>query len=920
MPPRSAVRAALEEAATLPEGQRALRLRRTLGDELGERAARALEGSPETREDPSFLATGGALRGPLVERLLGELLDEPERLAPGARLGRLRVERLLGEGGMGAVYEGWDEALERRVAVKALGTRQRLGQQAKSRLRREAQILSRLDHPDICRIHDLVETEGGDFLVLEYVEGETLGAAMARGLPEERRLEVAERLARVLSVAHAERVVHRDVKPENVMLGARGEVKVLDFGIARTASEVDTGETGPGGPPVRRAATLAMTLPGTVVGTPAYMSPEQVRGEETGPASDVFSLGLVLQELFTGRKARPPGPTSVAELLEVAASGRRVEPEGVAPELRDLLAAMTAMAPDARPTAAEVADRIAWHRAGPSRRRRRRATAVSGLAAVLAVAAAAAATWSVTRPVPLLEPGSRARVALLPIVNGTGDASLDWVEGGLVEIVTLGLQRLPGVEVVEPDRLRRLAPAGSAPDLSAVASAVGADVTVSSRIEGKPLELSLTYTTRNVNGETSVRTLSGRDPTDLAGRLAERLGRRLRPEAPPVDVRDHLADDPALNHVYALGLDRWLRVGQAAARPYFAVCLDQDPTFAWAELRLALCEMKAGEHAAARGRAERLAAHASNRHDPALERGAAMVLGQVELERGDAARARQRLDDALCLARQHGNRSDELRALNFLALAERSLGELEAAWSHHQEALAIARSVGDVMQAGYLLNNIGLVEWRRKDLDSAGLLFEEALAIGRRTGVPHLEANARNNLAILAHERGQNALAAEHLREALRLDRAAGDRRQVAERCTNLAIALLALGQLAEAEPRLEEAFAAFTQLGLEDSRAFVDRQLAELHVARGDAARAAPHLARAKPLFAEDLFSLTLLRARARYLEGDFRGAAALARRARSEAGASWTPEAERLSEALRASARAARRLPLPQLSHGGS
>lgn len=922
------MRATLAEASRLPVATRREWLCATLGERLGERAARSLARAEATASAPSFLAPGGALHGALGEELLDALLGERAHLAPGTRIGRLRVEHLLGEGGMGAVYAGFDEALERKVAIKTLGTRHRLTEQAKSRLRREAQMLSRLDHPDICRIHDLIETADGDFLVLEYVEGENLGAAMARGLPAERQLEIAERLSRVLAAAHAERVIHRDLKPDNVMLGPHGEVKVLDFGIARTADELERGadaarvrsgastsEIVPGAAPPADAGSQApgLTLPGAVIGTPAYMSPEQARGEEIGTPSDVYSLGLLLQELFTGRSARPAGAESLDEILQAVRDGRRATPEGLASALATLLDRMTATDPAARPTAAEVAERLAWHRTEPLRRRRRGTAAGIGLAASLAVLLAAWTAWSLARPAPLLEPGTRARLALLPIVNATGDPAYDWVEGGLRELAAAGLERLPDVELVEVERLRQLAAGGGPDSLERVAVAVGATLVIAGRIEGQPGAFLWAYTTRNANGETSVQSLRGHDLTAMAGSFAQRLARRLRPEAPPVDLGDRLADDPTLNYLYALGVDRWLRGGQLVARPYFAVCVDQDPDFAWAELRLALCEMKAGELEPAQRRIETVVTRARDRRDAALERAGLLALGNLALERGDHATARQHFATGLRLARAQGHRTDEMRALNFLAIAELSSGDPDAATAHHAEALARARELGDPMQEGYNLNNLGLVHWRRQELDRARELFERALELGRRTAVLDLEAAARNNLGILAHEHGNDTLAADHLTQALRLDRAQGDRRRIGERATNLAIALTGLGRLAEAEPLLSEAYEIFTALGNERARAFVDRQLAELHLARGDAARAAPHLERAAPLFPEDRFSLTLLRARARYLEGDLAGAATLARQARREAGKSWPADAAALADALLASARAGRRLPLP-------
>jgi len=182
---------------------------------------------------------------------------------PVGSVGHIRIVGTLGAGGMGEVYVGWDETLERRVALKSIRRAHRLNPTAKARFLREARVLSQLDHPNICRIYDYVEGTDRDFLVLELVEGETLSDAIGRGLDDARRLEIAERIASALAAAHAKGVVHRDLKPHNVMLAADGAVKVLDFGIARSvvaeAAERDA-ETADGGADPEAAVAQAETL------------------------------------------------------------------------------------------------------------------------------------------------------------------------------------------------------------------------------------------------------------------------------------------------------------------------------------------------------------------------------------------------------------------------------------------------------------------------------------------------------------------------------------------------------------------------------------------------------------------------------------------------------------------------------------
>lgn len=313
-------------------------------------------------------------------------MSEPGRAGAPAELvaGHIRILGTLGVGGMGEVYVGFDERLRRRVALKTIRTRRRLDPGFKARFLREARILSRLDHPNICRIHDYVEGEDRDFLVLEMVEGETLERALAQGLDEGRKLSIAEQMAEALAAAHAQGVVHRDLKPGNVMLTPGGGVKVLDFGIARPSRATRASHSEAVPPPETRPVSVedetvlfqpagaaedgeAGTLAGSLVGTPAYMSPEQASRRPATTASDVYAFGLVLQELFTGRPAYPPGLDAEA-LLDWRRRGETVPVEGIDRDLASLVRDLLATAPAERPTAAGTVRRLRWIHDKPRRR------------------------------------------------------------------------------------------------------------------------------------------------------------------------------------------------------------------------------------------------------------------------------------------------------------------------------------------------------------------------------------------------------------------------------------------------------------------------------------------------------------------------------------------------------------------------
>ncbi|MEP6995853.1 MAG: protein kinase, partial [Acidobacteriota bacterium] len=230
-------------------------------------------------------------------------------LSAGTRLGPYEILAPLGAGGMGEVYRAKDTRLGRDVAIKGLPDSLAHDADALARFEREAQLLAALDHPHIAGIHGLEESGGSRYLVLELVEGSTLADRLSAGpLSVEESLRLGAQIADALDAAHAKGIVHRDLKPGNIQITPDGRVKVLDFGLAKSVA-VDTSAAS-------CSPTVAATQQGTVLGTPAYMSPEQARGRPADKRSDIWSFGCVLYEMLAGRRAFP-GETASDSLAAV---------------------------------------------------------------------------------------------------------------------------------------------------------------------------------------------------------------------------------------------------------------------------------------------------------------------------------------------------------------------------------------------------------------------------------------------------------------------------------------------------------------------------------------------------------------------------------------------------------------------------
>lgn len=330
-------------------------------------------------------------------------------LNPGTQLGPYRVESLIGAGGMGEVYLGTDTRLDRQVAIKILAGAMAKDASLRERFEREARTISSLSHPNICTLFDLGRHDGSDYLVMEYLQGETLADRIARGpLPVEQVVRIGLGIAQALEAAHRQGIVHRDLKPGNVMLTKSG-VKLLDFGLAKlnAVSSANSPTL------VMEGATeqKPLTEQGTILGTFQYMAPEQLEGRPADARTDLFALGAILYEMATGRRAFEGATKAslIAAILEREPPPMAERQPLTPPALERLVRACLAKDPNDRmQTAHDLALELKWigesssaiEPAGVKRRKKLGPWIVAALCAVAAMASGALLWRERTKPAP----------------------------------------------------------------------------------------------------------------------------------------------------------------------------------------------------------------------------------------------------------------------------------------------------------------------------------------------------------------------------------------------------------------------------------------------------------------------------------------------------------------------------------------
>jgi serine/threonine protein kinase/TolB-like protein/tetratricopeptide (TPR) repeat protein len=565
----------------------------------------------------------------------------------GRRLLHYEIVDEISRGGMGIVYRGVDVNLGREVAIKVLPDALVHDTAQRERLLHEARAASALEHPHIAVIHEVGEADGVTFIAMELIRGEKLSQILSRGpLPPGRALTLAVEVAEGLARAHEKGIIHRDLKPANVMVSDDGHAKIIDFGLAKVEPVSVSDE----------AATASIHGPrterGLILGTAAYMSPEQARGGRVDHRSDIFAFGVMLYEMLTARQAFqgqssldtmqailtqpvPPVPALAGSSHEATTELQRIVGKCTSKDADDRFQGMRDVIVDLRGVrrrlesasmSAAVEPSSGPHRL-PGPARANRTTILAGAVLVVAVASGVGLWWSSRRAAPPpVSPSGKPAVAVLYFENNTGDPSLDWMRTGLADMMVTDLSQSSDIEVLGTDRLvqilqelkrvdDRVIPADVVREIASRAAVdnvlvgsyvkAGGTIRITARLQEATTGRIVSAERVEGAGESSLFTLvdelTRRFRATMAG-LTGRRGKSLlpgpgtptEPAGTDRDVTEVTTSSIEAYRYYAEGIRFHERGLGAQAMPLLEKAVEVDPNFAMAYAKLAVVSANAG--------------------------------------------------------------------------------------------------------------------------------------------------------------------------------------------------------------------------------------------------------------------------------------------------------------------------------------
>jgi len=541
------------------------------------------------------------------------------------QLSHYRVLEKIGAGGMGVVYRAHDEQLERDVALKVLPPRALTDERTRQRFRKEALALARLNHPNIGAIYEFGSEGGTDFLVMELVSGVTLDARLAGvALPEREVLRLGAQLADGLDAAHSQGIVHRDLKPGNVRISQDNRLKILDFGIAQfVQAEADS------------AATATLTLPNEIVGTVAYMAPEQIRGQKADARTDIYSTGVVLYEMATGKRPFPEtsGPQLISAILERPPSPPSSRNQGISPALESIIVKAIDKDPERRyQSARELRIDLERLSTGVVPLAARPSSAwkwMAGVGAVLLLALAAGVYSVRDRLFPRTHPPAvetapsitpRRSVAVLGFRSLSGKPAEAWLSTALAEMLATELAAGEQLRTIPGESVTRMKKDLALPDadsfnretLARIRKHLGSDLIVLGTFLESGNQIRLDFRLQDAGAGETLASFSENGQQSELLELVSRTGANLRQklaigEVTPEQsssVRASLPSNPEAARLYVEGLEK-LRVFEAlAARDLLQQAVAADPKHALAHSALSAAWSSLGYDAKAREEAK----------------------------------------------------------------------------------------------------------------------------------------------------------------------------------------------------------------------------------------------------------------------------------------------------------------------------
>jgi len=722
-----------------------------------------------------------------------------------ARFGdRYEILDLIGEGGMGRVYRARDLELDRLIALKTIRREKGGDPDVVRRFKQELVLARRITHKNVVRIYDLGEAEGIKFFTMELLEGESLKQFIQRHgrIPIARVLEMLQQMLSALQEAHRQGVIHRDLKPQNIMVSPEGTPHIMDFGIARSAE------------------SSGLTATGSVLGTPDYIAPEQVAGEETNAQTDLFSLGVILYEMLAGQVPYQADTTVGKVMMRLSQrprSLRELHPE-IPHYLENMVFKLLEVDPVLRyKSAEEVLEDLERERVDRSwmpRARRalaRRKVSLAAAALLMLLSGAAYMNGHLDAPSPADQTATVEKLAILPFVNATGSPELDWLRTGLADMLATDISQSQYVRPVPGERVLKLMRQLEIHEqsrfdeaaLTSIAQLAPADSILYGQFAQVGERVRMDLTLRKTGSGVPTPIMAEADSSELLA-LVDRITQQVKeqldlsPQQLTGDTDHPIADVSTASlealRSYQAGLTLLRQDAKQASVPFFKEATVRDPDFAMAHAKLAEAYLNAGQRKEAEAAVQRAQILSRATPLPVAER--YHIHAIIALVNGDYDTVAKSYGELAALFPDDPDiHLSQARALD-------DLGQLPEALEAYERVVQLAPGYGAALLG---LGRVQLMSGRPEEAVRSG---QEALKTKQFDGDPEATCLIYAILGGAERDMGRLDEAVEHLNLALDHRRQAQDRRGQARTLTNLAAIYEQRGQIDEALAAEEQALA----------------------------------------------------------------------------------------------------------------